>query len=265
MTQRSTKILCSCIIFIFVGHSSAMDEFEPYDPLPEGAYFDAHDPWQFDFLDSYSVPQAEVLQQVLHPVESVQLPEPPAVQPIQTLAAVDKPQPMPEEAHLLPEVSFQEPSVPVRDSHVPVMSLDISTVRQLQESIVQLKKCIYDVYQKVLEQEQRFDRLQALVQSLDRLVHQIPPKIQIPVVAQAGPCYPFQEQSGNFVSRQSLKITVPTVPAQQGSQARGSVYQQQYGSALYTLLRNRYLQVQREREQQVADMQVGLEAKKPRK
>ncbi|HML19225.1 MAG TPA: hypothetical protein PKD74_01450 [Candidatus Dependentiae bacterium] len=251
MTQRSTKIFCACIFFMSAGQSFAMEEFEPYDPLPEGTYFDAHDPRQFDFLDSYSVPQAEVL----HPIELAQLPESPAVQP----------KPMPEEAHLLPEVSFQEPFVPVCDSHTPMISFDISTVRQLQESIVQLKKCIYDVHQKILGQEERFDRLQALVQSLDRLVHQVPPKIQNPIEAQAGPFYPSQEQSGNFVSRQSLKIMVPTVPVQQGSQARGSVYQQQHGSALYTLLRNRYLQVQREREQQAADMQFGLEAKKTRK
>ena len=265
MTQRSTKILCSCIIFIFAGHSSAMDEFEPYDPLPEGAYFDAHDPWQFDFLDSYSVPQPEVSQQVLHSIESTQLPESPAVQPIQTPVALDNPQPMSEEVHSLSEVSFQTPFVQVRDSHLPMISFDISTVRQLFESIAQLKKSIHDVYQKVIRQEQRLDRLQVFVQSLNRSVPQISQKIQIPVVAQAGPCYPSQEQSGNFDYTQLLKITVPTVPVQQGSQARGSVYQQQHGSALYTLLRNRYLQVQRERERQAADIQVGLEAKKPRR
>lgn len=262
MTQRFTKIFCACIFFMAVGQSCAMEEFEPYDPLPEGAYFDAHDPWQFDFLDSYSVPQAEVL----HPIERAQLPESPAVQPIQILAAVDKPQPIPEEAHLLPEVSFQEPSVPVRDSHTPMISLDISVVRKLYESIVQLKKCIYDVHHKVLEQERRLDGLQALVQDSSRSTLQVQQKIQVPVVAQAGPVYPSQEQSGHLSSKQQVQIIIGSAaPVQQTGHTHGNVYMQPQGSALYALLRNRYLQVQRERGGQAVDVQDGLAAKKPRK
>jgi hypothetical protein len=69
MTKKYTKILCAGIIFMSVGHSNAMDEFEPYEPLPCDTYLDVPDLWQVDFLDSGSVAQSEASQQVLQAIE----------------------------------------------------------------------------------------------------------------------------------------------------------------------------------------------------
>jgi hypothetical protein len=264
MTKKYTKILCVCIIFMSVGHSNAMDEFEPYELLPCDTYLDVPDLWQVDFLDSGSVAQSEASQHVLQPIECEQPIGEPLEQPVQMFASVDNPQSVSEEAHLLPEVHFQAPSVSARDRHMLMASLDISVVRQLYELIVQLKKCIYDVHQKVLEQERRLDGLRALVQGLSRSTLQVQQKIQIPVVAQAGPVYHSQEQPAYLSSEQQVQTIGGVVPAQQTNQTHSNVYMQPHGSPLYNLLRNRYLQVQREREYQNADIQVGLTAKKPR-
>jgi hypothetical protein len=264
MAQGSYKIISICSVFMFVAYTSAMHEFELYDPLPEEPCFDMHDPWLepvLDFPDSNPLVQTDAALHAVPTVQGDQSSAALAPQPIQMAAAIENPQALPEET----QSALPGPAISGSDSYISATMLDIAVMRQLYESIVQLKKCIYDVHQKVIEHEQRFNKLDIVVQSLKRLIPQVSQITQKPVVAQAVPFFPYQEQLGTSDSVRRLKIAAPTVPVQPTIRMSASVYQQQQGSALYVLLRNRYLQVQREREQQAADARVELASKRLRK